>query len=71
MSDPSVSYSSSCGILAPKVYVLASVFQWTSFHLSSYSYMHTSLGCVSALQLALTITSAPQFVRLAGWSLGM
>ena len=57
MLDPLVSYLSSCGILAPRVYVLASVLQWTSVHSSLY--MHTSLGCVGALPLALTITSAP------------
>ena len=68
-SDPSVSYLSSCGILALRAYVLVSVFQWTSVHLSLYT--HTSLGCVGALPLALTITSAPQSVGFAGWSLGM
>ena len=29
MSDPLVSYSSSCGILTPTVYVFASAFHWT------------------------------------------
>ena len=64
MSDPSVSYLSSCGILAPREYVLVSLFQWTSVHLLLYT--HTSLGCVGALPLALTITNAPQFIGLAG-----
>ena len=63
-SDPSVSYLSSCGMLAPREYVLVSPFQWTSVHSSLCT--HTSLGCVGALLLALTITNAPQFVRLAG-----
>ena len=31
--------------------------------------MHTSLGCVGAFPLGLTMISAPQFIRLAGWSL--
>ena len=57
MSDPLVSYLSSCGILAPTEYVLVSEFQRTSVHLSLY--MHTSLGCDGALLLAATITSAP------------
>ena len=64
MSDRSVLYSSSCGMLALREYVLVSPFQWTSVHLSLCT--HTSLGCVSALLLALTITNAPWFVRLAG-----
>ena len=64
MSDPSVLYSSSCGTLAPTKYVFVSVFHWTSVHLSLY--MHTSLGCVGAFPLGLTVISAPQFVRLAG-----
>ena len=68
-SDPSVSYLSSCGTLAPTAYVFASAFHWTSVHLSLY--MHTSLGCVGAFPLGLTIIRAPQFVRLAGWSLGI
>ena len=63
-SDPSVSYSSSCGTLTPTVYVLVSAFHWTSVHLSLYT--HTSLGCVGAFLLGLTIISAPWFVRLAG-----
>ena len=63
-SDPSVSYSSSCGTLAPTAYVFASAFHWTSVHLSLYT--HTSLGCVGAFLLGLTIISAPQFVGLAG-----
>ena len=69
MSDPSVSYSSSCGILAPTAYVFASAFHWTSVHSSLY--MHSSLGCVGAFLLGLTIINAPWFVGLAGWSLGM
>ena len=64
MSDPSVLYLSSCGILAPTVYVFASMFHWTSDHLSLY--MHTCLGCVGAFPLGLTIISAPWFVGLAG-----
>ena len=64
MSDPSVSYSSSCGTLAPTVYVFVSAFHWTSVHLSLY--MHTNLGCVGAFLLGLTIISAPQFIGLAG-----
>ena len=68
-SDPLVSYSSSCGTLTPTVYVFASVFHWTSVHSSLYT--HTSLGCVGAFLLGLTIISAPQFVGLAGWSLEM
>ena len=64
MSDPSVSYLSSYRMLASKAYVLSFAFQWTSVHLSLYIY--TSLGCVGAFPLALTITSAPRFVRLAG-----
>ena len=52
-------YSSSCGILAPRAYVLASVFQWTSVHSSLY--MHTSLGCVGALPLLLVL------LDLLGW----
>ena len=67
MSDPSVSYSSNCGTLAPTEYVFVSVFHWTSVHLSLY--MHTNLGCVGAFPLGLTMKSAPQLVRLAGWSL--
>ena len=63
-SDPSVLYSSSCGILAPMVYVFTLAFHWTSVHLSLYT--HTSLGCVGAFLLGLTIISAPQFIRLAG-----
>ena len=63
-SDPSVSYSSSCGSLAPMVYVFASAFHWTSVHSSLY--MHTSLGCVGAFLLGLTIINAPWFVGLAG-----
>ena len=35
-SDPSVSYSSSCGILAPRVYILASLSHWTSVHSFTY-----------------------------------
>ena len=66
-SNPSVSYSSSCGTLTPTAYVFVSVFHWTSVHLSLY--MHTSLGCVGAFPLGLTMISAPQFVGLAGWSL--
>ena len=68
-SDPSVSYLSSCGMLTPRVYVLVSAFHWTSVHSSLY--MHTSLGCVGTFLLGLTIISAPQFIRLAGWSLGI
>ena len=60
-SDPSVLYSSSCGTLAPTVYVFASVFHWTSVHSSLY--MHTSLGCVGAFPLGLTIISAPSHCR--------
>ena len=56
-SDPLVSYSSSCGTLAPTVYVFVSTFHWTSVHLSLY--MHTSLGCVGAFLLGLTIINAP------------
>ena len=67
MSDPSVSYSSNCGTLTPTAYVFVFVFHWTSVHL--FLYMHTSLGCVDAFPLGLTMISAPQFVRLAGWSL--
>ena len=63
-SDPLVSYSSNCGMLAPREYVLVSLSQWTSVH--SLLYTHTSLGCVGALLLALTITNAPWFVGLAG-----
>ena len=63
-SDPSVLYSSSCGILTPTVYVFVSLFHWTSVHSSLY--MHTSLGCVGAFLLGLTIIRAPQFIRLAG-----
>ena len=63
-SDLSVSYSSSCGTLAPIEYVFVSVFHWTSVHLSLYT--HTSLGCVGALPLGLTMINAPQFVGLAG-----
>ena len=64
MSDPLVSYSSSCGTLTPTAYVFVSVFHWTSVHLSLY--MHTSLGCVGTFLLGLTIIKAPQFVGLAG-----
>ena len=64
MSDPSVSYSSSCGTLAPTEYVFISVFHWTSVHSSLYT--HTSLGCVGAFPLGLTMISAPWFVGLAG-----
>ena len=64
MSDPLVLYLSSCGILAPMAYVFASAFHWTSVHSSLY--MHTSLGCVGAFLLGLTIISAPQFIGLAG-----
>ena len=64
MSDPLVSYLSSCGILAPTAYVFASTFHWTSDYSSLY--MHTNLGCVGAFPLGLTIISAPQFIRLAG-----
>ena len=64
MSDPLVSYSSSCGILAPMAYVLALAFHWTSVH--SFLYTHTSLGCVGAFPLGLTIISAPRSVGLAG-----
>ena len=63
MLEPSVLYLSSCGILAPRAYVLASTFQWTSVHSSLY--MHTSLGCVGTFPLALTITSASHSVRFA------
>ena len=63
-SDPSVLYLSSYGTLAPTVYVFDSVFHWTSVHSSLY--MHTSLGCVGAFPLGLTIINAPWFVRLAG-----
>ena len=63
-SDPSVSYLSSCGTLTPIVYVFASAFHWTSVHLSLY--MHTSLGCVGAFLLGLTIINAPWFIGLAG-----
>ena len=64
MSDPSVSYLSSCGTFAPIAYVFASLFHWTSVHLSLY--MHTSLGCAGAFPLGLTIINAPQFIGLAG-----
>ena len=64
MSDPLVSYLSSCGTLAPTVYVFVSAFHWTSVHSSLY--MHTSLGCVGAFLLGLTIIRAPQFVGLDG-----
>ena len=64
MSDPSVLYLSSCGTLAPTVYVFASAFHWTSVHSSLYT--HTSLGCVGAFLLGLTIINAPWFVGLAG-----
>ena len=64
MSDPSVLYLSSCGIVALRVYVLSSEFHWTSVHSSLY--MHTSLGCVGAFPLGLIMISAPQFIRLAG-----
>ena len=67
MSDPSVSYLSSCGTLSPTAYVFVSVFHWTLAHSSLY--MHTSLGCVGAFPLGLTMINAPQFVGLAGWSL--
>ena len=63
-SDPLVLYSSSCGTLASTVYVFVSAFYWTSVHLSLYT--HTSLGCVDAFLLGLTIVNAPQFVGLAG-----
>ena len=33
MSDPSVLYLSSYGMLSPKAYVLSFAFQWTSVHL--------------------------------------
>ena len=62
--DPSVSYLSSCGILAPRVYVFVSAFQWTSIHSSLYT--HTSLGCVGAFPLSLTTTSATHSVGFAG-----
>ena len=64
MSDPLVSYLSSCRTLAPAVYVFVSAFHWTLVHLSLYT--HTSLGCVGAFLLGLTIIRAPQFVGLAG-----
>ena len=64
MSDPSVLYLSSFGMLTPKAYILSFIFQWTSVHLSLYT--HTSLGHVGAFPLALTITSALWFIRLAG-----